>query len=72
MEDTKSKYCRNRIINSFSRNRRFDINYCKVRGLKTGSTVLIATDSLTGKTVATHITVSEGFTNPKIAIGEVM
>ena len=33
----------------------------KVRGLKTGSTVLIATDSLTGKTVATHITVSEGF-----------
>ena len=42
----------------------------KVRGLKTGSTVLIATDSLTGKTVATHITVSEGFTNPKIAIGD--
>ena len=28
-EVTKSKYCRNRIINSFSRNRRFDIDYCK-------------------------------------------
>ena len=41
----------------------------KIQGLKSGTTVIIATDSLTGKTVSARITVSEGFTNPKIAIG---
>ena len=44
-------------------------NTARLKGLKEGRTVLIATDSLTGKTVAAQITVSTGFTNPKLEIG---